>query len=513
VAPESGPPRELRLIRLRTVGVIALVLIVGLVLGRSGGDRPATAIRRAGGPVAAPLVASSSAWFCAGATDSPEGLAPGQLVISNAGPRAVAASVTVLASAGASEHRAIVVGPYERQSIPETVAQTAPWTGAIVDLDGGDVTVEQQITGPLGTTVSPCATDGSTSWYFASGATLVNATSEIILLNPYPTAAIANLTFTTTDGVEAPPQFEGVIVPAGRLVAIDLGSRLRRRAAIATSVAVTSGRVVAWKTDIVSRPLFGTPLIGTGAATTAEADPALPVAGVTATLGAPALAVRWRWPEGSTAAAVGERYVIYNPGSQPARLELSIQDGSAAAPAPLGVTVGPQATATLDPAAAGIAANAGYTATLTSLNGVPVVAERTVTAATASGRGVGEMLGSVQTAPDWLVGIGAMARPTDEVIAVSDPGPRALTVRFRALRGGVLAPVDGTLGSSGPAGPLAPVRVAAGEWVAVHVGAAGAPPDTSILVDASGPVIVERDLYGRQGTPGVSIALGVPLSS
>jgi hypothetical protein len=512
MTPDSGAGPESRLVRLRVVGVIALLLIAGLVLGRSSRYRPATSVRRAGGPVAAPLVASSSAWFCAGATDSPVGLAPGDLVISNAGPRAVAVSVTVLASAGASGHRALVVGPYERVSIPETVPGTAPWTGAIVDLDGGDVTVDQEISGPLGTTVSACATDGSTAWYFAAGATLVNATSEIILLNPYPTVAIANLTFTTTDGIEAPTLFEGVIVPAGHLVALDLGARLRRRAAIATSVAVTSGRVVAWKTDIVSRPLFGTPLIGTGAATDAEADPALPVAGVTTTLGAPAPAVVWRWPEGSTAATVGERYVIYNPGSRPARLKLVMQpDDSSAPPASLGVTVGPQATATLNPAAAGISADGGYAAALTSTNGVAVVAERTVTGTAASGRGVGEMLGSVQMARDWLVGLGPTDRPTEEVIAVSDPGPNAVTVSFRALRSGMLAPVEGTVGL-GPAGPVAPVRVAAGQSVAVEVGGPGAPPDTSVMVHATGPVIVERDLYGYRGTPGVSIALGVPLS-
>jgi hypothetical protein len=506
-APDPDHRHRARITRLPVVAVIAALLAVGLVAGRGGARHPGSQAPAAQEEVAAPAAALSSSWFCAGATDTRTGAAPGEIVVTNAGRFPVGASVTVLGSNGTTRHQELTVGADDRQIVAETVAGSAPWTGATVDLDGGDVTVEQQITSPLGTTASPCATAGSDAWYFATGATRINASSEITLLNPYPSAAIVDLGFTTNEGQEAPAQFSPIVVPAEHLVAVDLGSHLRRRSAIATSVTVTDGRVVAWKTDIVSRPRRGVPLLGSRAARRPDADPASPVLGVTAVLGAPGAQTVWRWPEGSTAAGVGEQYVVYNPGSRPADVALTVRlDDTSVSAEPFDLTLGPQETTTITTGdEARIPAGSGYSVGLTSTNGIPVVAERTVSETAPSPyRGIGETFGSTQSAPEWLVGAGVVSRHSDEILAVSNPGRAAVRVQVQALGRGRLSPIPGQGAGT--------VTVPGGARVEIDLGVPGVTLAAAILVHASGPVVVQRDLYGRRGTPGVSLSLGVPLS-
>ena len=94
---------------------------------------------------------------------------------------------------------------------------------------------------------TPCATSGSARWYFTYGQTLVNAGEEISLLNPYPADSVVDLSFTTDQGVEFPVGFQGIVVPAGGLVSVNIGDHLRRRQQIATTVIARTGRVVAWE--------------------------------------------------------------------------------------------------------------------------------------------------------------------------------------------------------------------------------------------------------------------------
>ena len=118
-------------------------------------------------------------------------------------------------------------------------------------------------TGRSGGPSTPCATAGSSQWYFATGATLINASVGLSLLNPYPTDAVVDLSFTTDQGVEQPQEFQGLVVPPDGLLTVNLGDHLRRRQAIATTVTARSGRLVAWKTDVVTPPARGEALLGT----------------------------------------------------------------------------------------------------------------------------------------------------------------------------------------------------------------------------------------------------------
>jgi hypothetical protein len=485
--------------RAPALAVVAAVLVSGGLIDRSAGRHvsptvTAQAVQPV--PVAAPAGAFSSSWFCAGATDAKPDNAPGRVVIANEGSGPVTGRVTVVTSSGASPSSSqITVAPGAQSTVPETVPRGAPWTGAIVDVDGGRVAVSQVVDGSLGRAVSPCATSGSRHWYLPAGETRVNASDTVLLLNPYPTDSIVDLSFATDQGSEAPQEFQGLDVPPNGLVAVDLGSHLRRRQSIATTVSARTGNVVAWDAELVTPPPKGAPLVGTPAANAPVADPALPDPGLSVTLGAPSAGDTWAFPDGLAGNGIDEQYLVYNPGVETAqvRLSLGLQEGTAE---PIDISVGPgQETSIVSETQPRIPSGMAHTATLVSTNGVPVVAVRTVAASKVSvgpsnRSGIGEMLGERVSATRWLVPATASAPDHTGQVIVENPGPRSTQV---VLSGGgsnstVTVPAAGRAALSVPSGSSGP-----------------------LVVSADGLVYVEYDLYGKAATSGFSLSTAVPL--
>jgi hypothetical protein len=509
--PEREPARPLHraggAARVPIVAVLAAALVIGGLIDRAPGPapaRPAAAVQPV--PVAAPAQALSSSWFCAGATDShsgarqAHGAAPGAVVIANSGLGPATGEVTVIPSQGSPVRIPVTVSPDSRAVVTEDVPRGAPWIGAVVDIDAGAVAVEQQVDGSLGWAATPCATAGSSQWYFATGATLINASVSLSLLNPYPTDAVVDLSFTTDEGTEQPEEFQGLVVPPDGLIAVNLGDHLRRRQAIATTITARSGRLVAWKTDVVTPPFSGEALLGTPAAVAPLVDPAAPVPGVTLSLGAPDAGTQWTWPDGVTGNGVDERYVIYNPGNATAELQLSVDlDQGVAEPFPL--SVGPdQVTTVVSSQEVRIPPGVSHAAVLTSSNGVPVVAVRTIAAASPSRwAGLGELPGGRVAADRWLLVAGQADHTHDGFVVLYNPGAAAVRAILEGLSGGTQIALDD-------------VTVPAGRRVAIHLNQLRSVLAEPLVVSASAPVYAESDYYGQNGTPGISLSFGVPLS-
>jgi hypothetical protein len=504
-APRPGSQAGGTVARVPIVLAVAGLLIVGGLVDRAGGgatNAPPSAAAAGEVSVVAPGDALSSSWFCGGATDDQHGEAPGQLMVTNMGPTAIDGTATLVSSIGKKVVEPVHVAAEGDAMIPESVPGGAAWIGAMVDLQGGQATVDQQIVGSLGASSTPCATTGSRSWYFTSGATLVNAGVELSLLNPYPADAIVDLTFTTDQGVEQPGDFQGLVVPARGMLAVDLGSHLRRRQRIATTVSVTTGRVVAWKTDIVTPPAKGQATIGSPQAATAP-DPAAPIGGVAVTLGSPSPGTQWTWPEGDSGNGFDEQYAIYNPGSATAEVALTIGLDAGTAE-PFDLSVAPDSVSTVvSSSEARVPAGVGHFAEVRSINGVPVVAERTLAVGAPSTiSGLGELPGIRMAVPAWLVGANAAPAGTQAYLVIDNPGTRSVAVSVQGV-------VDGR---TAPLATLAPFSVPGGKRASILVNK-DAPPSEALVVRASGPVVVERDLYGSGKAPGVSLSPGVPLGS
>jgi hypothetical protein len=512
---ESAPPphRTRGPARLLIVAAVAATLVVVGLIDRAGAPAPAAGASVPPVPVAAPALALSSSWFCAGATDlhrsirssggnsgSDRGAAPGSVVIANSGLATATGVVTLVPNQGSPVRVPISVDADSRITVTEDVPQGAPWIGAIVDVNAGAVAVTQQMSGAAGAAATPCATSGSAQWYFPTGVTLVNASETLSLLNPYSSDTVVDLSFTTDQGLGQPQEFQGLVVAPGQLLAVNLGDHLRRRQAIATTVTARSGRLVAWRTEVVTPPTAHEAILGTPAASAPFADPAAPIAGVTVTLGLPAPALTWTWPDGETANGVDERYAIYNPGPGSADLKLSlILDQGVAEPFDL--SVGPEQVITvISSQEVRIPPGVGHAAVLESLNNVPVVAERTLAATSPSTwSGLGTLPGARLAASRWLLATSGADRSHDAVVLVYNPGRAAAQAVLEGLSGRAQV-------------PLTAVTVGAGRRVAIHVSHVGAGLNEPLVVSASGPVYVESDFYGQAGTPGISLSFGVPLN-
>jgi len=523
------------------------VLVAGLALGGTGAaGRPAQAAELQA-PSEAPTVALSSSWFCAGATVSNGGVAPGALAFTNAGSESLTASVRLVSHSGHEEKLDVTVPPRATRTLDEQFPRVhggpgAPWVGALVTLYGGMASVSQLVMTPEGVSSQPCASSASTNWYFVDGATLRNATDEISLLNPYPEVAIADLSFTTEYGQEEPVSFEGVVVPADGLTVLNLGSHLRRRTQIAVTVRVRTGDLVAFQTELVTPPPPGAPLVGRNGGL----NPAAPTAGATLTLGSSEPSTSWWWPEGADGGGLTESYVFYNPRERAATLSLSLisQSAGGGLGSSTQLTVGPYATAVVTTngqpwALPGVA----YAAHLVSTNGVPVVAERSLVGGSPSPeRGLGVLVGQDQPANRWLLpGSPALAlsKLAHSTASPALPLPRAVPERVVGLVDQALAGLVASTLAAQPSGELWLEALDRGPKVAVLVvgsivggklvplagtrplavapgerGGMLLPATTSgeaLVVSSSQGVLVEQDWYGYQPATGMSLSPAVRL--
>ncbi|MGH9126650.1 MAG: DUF5719 family protein [Acidimicrobiales bacterium] len=476
-----------RVTRVAIIGVIVALVLLAAFADRS----PArTTVADAGAtntamPLSAPGRAISTSWFCAGPVGSPAHLAAGSLVIANAASRSLAGTVSFVGSAGAMSSRDVHVAPGSSTTVMEPTVAANAFLGAIVDLDGGQAAVQQVISGTEGSSSMACATAGSGAWYFPAGTTQENSSLSLMLLNPFPEDAIADLSFTTNQGAEDPADFQGLVVPGGTLLGVDLGGHLRDRSAVATSVHLRVGRLVAFETQIVQAQTSSQQQVaGAGAWPP----------GLDLTLGTPSPGTEWWWPSGVDGSGETEEYVLYNPTGSVAQVSLgaALDQGSAE---PFQVTVQPDTVSVVTTnSESRIPMGVGHAAWLKSRNGVGVVATRLVmSAASAPSPGITAVLGSRLTAASWLVPGDAAASAENASVVVYNPGPKATTVSITPFG----------------ASDRRQVTIGPGRR---NVLSLGSTDPVLVAGPAGAQLVVEADTTVVHGV-GLDSALGVPLSS
>jgi len=476
--------------RIPAIVVIVLLLVAGGAIDRwarsssdSMPDDPEAAIALAG-PAAAPASARSSAWYCAGSTGKPDAVADGTVVIANAGVRPLRADVAVLPIGGAAGQTSVDVAANGRAAVHLADVVQGDYLSAVVELDGGDAVVELSTTGPLGTSVTPCASTASPTWYFAEGVTTRDATEVLLVFNPFPEDAVVDFSFTTEEGQVTPQALTGLSVQGRGMAAINVGDYVQRREAVAAAISARTGRLV------VSRLQFFDGSVGRK--------------GLAVTLGIPAPEPLWYFADGLAADGLAERFQVYNPQQSEAQVELAIglDDGQAE---PLRITVPRESrVSVVANDESRVPKGVGHSVVLRSTNGVDVVVERSVDSAGAAGRsGVGSSPGARATAKGWVLAAGQADESLDEFVAVSNPGPTPARITVFQLADGVRREVPGLKDVELAAGARTVVRLA--DHVPVPAAA------LSLLVTATQPVVTERLLLAQGGSLGMSITPGIAL--
>ena len=486
-------------------------------------------------PATPGAAAESSTWYCAAGTSEEGGFADHTVTIQNPTDDDLEATVTVYggavlaaAAAGAppaAEPAAVPV--VEQVALPagERVAvrladvMAAPLTAALVEVDAGDVAVEHRVSGEHGEDAAPCATFAAPTWHFAWGSTARDAREMVVLFNPFPSAATVDASFVTEDGRREPVRFQGLPVPPGTVVGVDLGDDVTRADQVSATFRVRSGRVVAERLQ--------------------QYDGSLGPEGLALTLGAPLAGTGWVFPDGEASAAspatpapedredpredrtalvTTERIVVYNPGDERAEVDVTpVPTGDVAAPQPFSLSVGPGRYEIVDYGGQQrIEPGVAHATVVRSTNGQPVVAERVVLdqgpVPARSRRGTprpGELsatLGARLGAPVWrlpsVADVGGDGR-TVEIVVFNPSADAARTVEV-----GLTArdPDDSPT-------PPEPVEVAPGQRVAFALdeGAVAEAGDAAVVAD--GPVVVERVVRTADGRrvsaqPAIPVAAG-----
>ncbi|HEY8547042.1 MAG TPA: DUF5719 family protein [Acidimicrobiales bacterium] len=296
---------------------------------------------------------------------------------------------------------ALAPGEQARYRLADLV--DAPLAAAIVELDAatalslppptradeaGDpppATVEHEVTGPAGTDTAPCTSRTAATWHFAWGATTRDAEEQLVLFNPFPNDVAVDAVFSTDRGLREPQRWQGLVVPARTVLAVDVGDDVTRRDHVAATLLVRGGRLVVTRVQTF--------------------DGRLGMAGTTVATGVPEPGTDWAFAEGRVERGHASRIVLYNPGERVAELQVVVELPPGAVPAddlddledlgeigggegdggrrrdyqpePFGVTVRPGRYEVLELGdQARVPKEVPHTVRVRSTNGVPVVAER-----------------------------------------------------------------------------------------------------------------------------------------
>lgn len=464
---------------------LVAALVALLVLGRDSEERPASfGVRRlAALPAADRADVLTSTWFCAAGVAQPGGA---NLSVSIANPTATARRGTLSwlpTGAGAAVDVPFRVGARDVVTLQAIEFLRAPTVSAVVETIGGGVVVEHVLNGRRGSAVAPCSPRASDQWFLANGITERDATEVLALFNPFPSYAVVDIDFDTNLGREAPAALQGLPIAPRSTLFVDVGRSVRRRAVAAAAVRARVGSLVVDRVQAF--------------------DGSAGRSGMSLALAAAAPAEEWFFAEGLWSDVVIERWHLFNPGDREAEVTLQLVPDAGDVPQPVELTVAAGGQLTVDAKdVGGVPAGVAHSSTVTSDNGVRILAERETDVRAPARRGWSSSFGATRTATRWALAVGETSGATDEWIVVHNPGTAERRFSIVALAGGQLLPIEG----------LQDLRVPAAGRVAARLGDHVQRGPLPIVVAADGGVVVERDLYGV-GRTLVAATVGLPLEA
>ncbi|MCQ3813663.1 MAG: hypothetical protein KTU85_04485 [Acidimicrobiia bacterium] len=258
----------MKLIRLCVSAVFTAVIATALLLDNSVsiggvvfGNKISRDISEVHTPIRHSLAESwphQNTWFCPGGS-APGGIADVSIEIINASAEASQALVTgIRQGLGVIPTEALVrveAGERSLVRLADLVPESS-YMGAVVEVDSADMIVEQTYLGASGTTDRAlCQTRTSDLWLVPSGATRLAEKGEemvLLVLNPFPHDAVLNIRFASDVGVDTR---NGVVVPARRVLALDVASEVPVAEQISATVNVVFGRVVVSRVQSRGLPL------------------------------------------------------------------------------------------------------------------------------------------------------------------------------------------------------------------------------------------------------------------
>lgn len=428
-------------------------------------------------PVVADPAADSSTWYCASGTGSGNDVLTSQLIlIGNTTDEDRQGTVTIFPDEGERVEQEVEIGAHQRVSVATTDLTDARAASALVEIDGGGVAVTQLVDGTTGRETSECATSASDTWHVASGTTTSDAALYYAIFNPFPDEAILDMTFETmsvdgdgnfvSDGTRNPEAFQGFVVPGGSVRLVNIGEVVTRRALVSGSITARTGRVVVDRVQA-----YG-----------GQAG----VRGLAVSLAEPVGAESWFFPAGPAAEGIRERYVVYNPSDTEATVDLEVivddpATNGSVEPFELDVPGRSAVTLSTDSPQWSHVPTVGHSVVVRSLNGVAIVAERTIVVEDPAGEpGVAATAGTPLLARTWVVPTGSLASAPGNQLSLVNPDPEATAVvTLRGVADGEVFEID-------------ELELTPGQRLSVRIDDLTDRESFVLLAESSQPVVVEE---------------------
>ena len=455
--------------------VPALIVGVIFVQGRIANDSTGTQRLNEMVPAASPDEALSSTFYCAAgtatgvATGESAGFAEQTVVISNASSIESSGTITAYTESGPTALKAVAIGAHSQTSVRMSDVIKAPWASVVVEVSGGGITVVHELRGPAGRSISACASSPSSKWYFPSGTTRAGARNFLALFNPFPGEATLDISFDTEDGARTPQQLQGMVVPGGRVVMVDVSAIVTLRERVATTIDVRIGRVIAEQIQSAD-----------GRATSEQ--------GLTSVLGATTVAPLWTFPVATAASTTAREIVsVINTAEfdTEVQVEILLDDpatNGSVEPFLLQVASGRSAQIDLgsDPR---IPKAVGRWLIVRSTNDAPIVAGRSIGASrSGSSGGLAFSMGVPVLATSWLGTVASISEVSSTLIAVANPS---------ATETAIVTISTHAQGSVTDVASTRSVRIAPGQRLVLNLSAATAGrTSASVQVQSDQPVVV-----------------------
>ncbi len=330
-----------------------------------------------------------------------------------------------------------------------------------------------------------CAPRASGRWYFAAGSASIDADERILVYNPFPDEAVVTLALFTPGGERTRTGLQDVAVPAHEWRSIPINEVIQVKKTLAVEVVARRGRVVAWREMVIDskdRP-----------------------DGIEYDLGAPAPALKWYFPDGAVGEGANETLTILNPGEREATVSIVLATPVETLTPPdlVEYPIPPrsQQVISIEEFAGGNKDGiASVSAIVTSVNGEPIVAERTIAISSDEMSGESSELGTTTTSASWFLGP-AVLFPENDAVAIMAPGGDDVTLDISIL-------VKGSGAISPP--ELQGLKIRAGSRIKVPIATWTRGKTAGVIVTGDSPVVAERTAYAA-GVNDIASLMGIPI--
>jgi hypothetical protein len=223
----------------RRLTAVAGVVLLALALWSA--HWPTTPVSGVG--LATPSDAESTSITCPGLSSTALA-ASGHIHLVNTTDHALTASATFSGTNGVAVGSTLAVAAHGTLTLRPSAYVKADYVGSVFEVNGAGVVGYETLDRDDGQRLA-CAAVGSAHWYFTDLSTLTGTHTILHLVNPSATPAVLNISTVVNSVIQAPLNFQGIVVASQREVALDIGRDVVNTTHVGVVVHALRGVVVA----------------------------------------------------------------------------------------------------------------------------------------------------------------------------------------------------------------------------------------------------------------------------